>query len=438
MSFRQFLRYGIWDILLCALAGGSLAFIVTSGFYASVFLRSQVYVIAIAALVVSTVLYCISFNARTAAFGSLGVLVAFIVVMVVCVQASTSSSLFADEEGNYALACVLVFAPLLLTFLLTRKRMLCAVLLVVGVFAAAIIEYLYAYGDVIPLVLFGLSAIVMSIYRTYLYSLMDSESDAMAFNSVALGGLVLGVLSVALGLGVFALVIAPLNPPAAEIKLITEHYRIEYEHVRGIGESADVQNDDLYSNELSDEEQMANRDVGDIESKQDQNADGEGEDDADTTGTSGNAQGILLEQVAWWALIVLLVVLLIVLLVVLVKRLLRRRWYAGVVAKPNDEQVREFYLFFLERFRRLKIVRPQGQTLAEFTRNYDDKFAYFERTAPAGTFGDLTQVYTGVVYGDAPASDEAATRFRDYYAAFYKNARGYVGRLRYLVKFLVL
>lgn len=438
MSFWQFFKQGIWDMLLCAIAGTALAYTVCSGFYASVFLREMPFVIAAIALVMAVGLYCVSYNARSAAIGSGAIVVLFVAAVIVCVRMSTSSSLFADEQGNYALACILVLLPQVIVFLLTRKRMTCAVLLVVGVFAAAIIEYLYAYGDVLPLVLFGLASIALTIYRTYQRSLLDSESDAMAFNAVTIGGVVFAAFSMLLGFGVFMLVVMPLNPPATEIKLITEHYRIQYEHVRGIGDTETVQSEDQFSNNLSDDEQMGNRELNEIESQQDQNAiDGE-EDDSGTQGTSGNAQGFLSEQVLWWVLIVLIALVVLCVLAVAIKRFLRHRWYTAVLRQGPDEQVGELYRFFLSRFKKMGIAQPRGQTLAEFVRNNEMAFSLFESTAPAGDFMSLTKAYAHVTYGGEPASTDEVEAYHAYYGSFYKNARRYVGRFKYLLKFFRL
>ena len=102
------------------------------------------------------------------------------------------------------------------------------------------------------------------------------------------------------------------------------------------------------------------------------------------------------------------------------------------------EQVVEFYLFFLSRFERIGLGKPESVTALAFGANSDDSMELFEQNGGGATLEELSEEYTRCAYGNCEPTEGAIDRFDSFYRGFYKSCRKHVGLFKYLLKFFRL
>ena len=442
-----YLKNAFIDCILCILVSSALAYTACSGFYSTQpyqDLTGTLIIIAICAGV-TIVLFLVSLNRMTRIVGS--IVFGFVIAGLFAAAAATSTveTPMDDSSGNNLYLAFCTLMPPLVVYQLSRRKATCVLLAVFGVLLCAVIEYLYWYGHVVAFILFLVGVIALYVYRTYQKSLLNSESEHLAFMSVTAAGLTVALVAVGIGVGVFSGIIAPLEPPNMVIKLITEHYRAEEREVRGVGSSADVRNNELSTSEGDDKSQSD--DAKEDEADTDDDADA-GKNPLDILGL--NDENSLLGSLGaglasltmgfpdWWPIIAVLIVIALIVSAISLKKWLRRRRLNKILDKGPDKAVEELYLFFLNRFARFKIPEPDTLTLQEYAAGFSDTFSKFEKCLGAPAFADLTRVYIGHVYGDQAIGPDELGRFTDYYRLFYKRACGYLGRLRYCRMFFFI
>lgn len=443
MGFARRLKYGLWDILLSACATTALVYVLCTGFDCTRPLQSTPALLIAVCVALSLVLFCISYTPLTAAAGSVMLLGATAAAMVLCWQASGAESLLDDATGNYAPFVLIAVLCAALVHVLGRRKTTTLVLLAGGLLFCAAIEYLYFLGHLVPTLLFAAAVATLYAYRTYQGNLLGSASDAISFGTASLAGLAIVVVSLCLGVGIFTLCIAPLNPPNIIVKLLTEHVRVDEEEVRGIGDNVSVQNDLLYSNNVSQQTPGTTGDEGDTEQEPNMEDTNQTES-SESTPNAGSALGLTAEEEieageatntevpSWLFLIVALCALAAVGMVIVARKLLRRRAWNRVAALPPQQRVEKAYLFFMQRFKRLKLPQPETLTLSEYAVSARGTLQRFEQVVDVPAFDRLTAVYCAAVYGRHEPQAREVDAFEDYHRAFYRNACAFKGKLKYL------
>ena len=384
-------------------------------------------------VVLVALLYLVAMTPRTLLVGGICLGVALVGVLIGCAVASPGSTPVDDVAGNYCILALLAIASSLVVFVLGRTRVGTVALLLLGLVACAFVEYLYWTSQDVAFVVFVVAAIGLVVFRNYQVSLIDSESDQISFTSVSLTGIVLGGVSLAVAAVVFMLVIAPLNPGNITVKLFTEYRSSQVIELSGAQSAEHVQGELASDNTVEGDEDTSDSDEQQ-EVKPTTISSLLGVSD-ELSGDGGATIGLM--NVNLLFLIIPLLIVLLVVGVIVLRRALRRRRYRTMTSGDNEDAVMNLYLFFVERFKRLKIECPTGQTIIEFSRDARSTFQAFERSYGDGpcVFEGLTDAYSRVVYGGLPASDEDRELFERYYATFYKNVIHHVGRLKYLLMF---
>lgn len=455
MDVLVFLKTRFWDFLLCAAASSSLVFTLCSAFHATWQFQSMPAVIVVACALLTAYLVGVSASMRTLAVGSAVLAVVFVVALVVCARMSNVASVLDDVEGNYLIFALVLFFATVLVFALSRRKPTLLVLMVVGLVSCALVEYLYWHAHVVAFLLFAASVGGLYVYRNYQRSLVSSASDALAFTSSTLVGLGITALALALAAGVFAAFIAPLEPPNAILKLVTVHKRVEQIDVTGTGAAVDVQNDQILS--INTNGQVQNGAIDDQQQDASDNDDRTKDENRQDEENAGSALAIddtldpvpanvlALEMPPWAVAVLPLAVLLVLLVPLAVKKLLRRRRFSALMALPPAQRVGGFYRFFMGRFGRLGLGMPAGATVCGYARNFSDAFVQFERGAGdegddggGSAFETLTDVFARTAYGAAEPTEAECSLFESYYRSFYRRARRYTGRLRYVRLFFLV
>ena len=436
----------LWDYVLCVVASTALAFTLCSGFYATQPFQDFAGTALVAGICafVTLALFAVSRTSRSALIGGPLLAVALVGAVAASLALSTVGSALDDVPGNYLYFSLVVLLSVVLVYVLSRWRGTAIALIVVGVFACAAVEYLYWYGHFVAFAVFLVAAAGLYAYRTYQRSLLASSSEHLAFGSVTAFGVVLALASVMVGIGVFAVAIAPFDPPNLVLKLSINEVRAQEREVKGVASTDDAPAENQYSMNLSNEI-IYSSDVNDeLYNQLDDGRVGKGtastvqvrNSKVDLGSLNHEEQGaedaLSMDWPNWWWLVVLVSILLLIAGVILIRKYIRRRRYKKLASGSNEEAAESLYRFFLSRFERLKMPLPGSMTLAEYAANNAATFEKFGSSAATPAFGDLTRVYSASVFGGCSVSDEELGLFKKYYRVFYRNARRYVGRLRYL------
>ena len=445
MGFAAYLKHSLWDYLLCVCASSALCYTCLIAFVATHPFQEQPFVVIGACAVLCAILFCIAYSSRTALVGSVLLAVAACGATVACWAGSGAPSLFDDIPANSALLVIEIVLCAVLVFVCSRKKVPTLVLLVGGLVMCCAMEYLYWDHQVVSTLLFGVASATLYAYRVYQQGLAHSDADRLMFGSATAAGAVMSIAAVLLAVGVFALVIAPLNPPNLVVKLLTRHVQLQEVEVRGVGDELSVQNSNLLSlNEdgtvsdsngnqgMQDDPQQAKDD----QTSQHEQAQGAAGASFDLKPDSEDetASPLAMRWADYLPVIVVLLVLVAIAAVIAVRKLLRRRRLARIRALPNSLQVQEFFRYFMGAFAKLKVAQPAHQTLREFSLAAASSFASFEQ-ADSVEFPGLVETYSSCFYGRYEPTDDEADVFADYYRSFFGRACAYVGRLRYMALF---
>ena len=430
MSFTDYLRRGIWDLLLCTSAAAALVYTAFSGFFATQPLQQHLGVVALVCLALVCVLYCIAFSARSAVLGGVAYAVLSFVVVGACAAVGPAQLPFDDIEGNLAIGAAIALFLSAMVFVLSRRQSTCLALLVAGVLLCALVEYLYWYAHVIAFLVFVVAAFALLVYKSYQRNLADSESEQLAFGAVTATAAGFALVALACACAISLLVLQPLELPRNEVKLLTEYKSVEEIEVVGTGAALPTLGSEQSNNSNGqlDEGNLEDVTTGTTTPK----TLGEmlGLSDG-TSGDSGHALSLL--DADYRIVVAVLLVVLAVAGSIAGKRLLRRRAFGRMVAGGGASAAQNLYRFFVDRLARVGLSCPVGLSLCEFAQNYNASFSQFETGVGEGKsmFSVLTDIYSRAVYGAGEISERELVAFTGYYRAFYRRMRKFAGPLRY-------
>lgn len=448
-EFAQFMRRRLPELILLTITSAALFSTITFGFHIEDALRANWPVIILLPLCIELYLTAVSYSPRSAALGSLG-FVLIVGVAVVGAGSASGHAFFYDEYGNLGFFVLLGAIVTALGHALTRRKTGALLYAACGCFTCAVIEFLYTNGLLAQLLVFLVAAIPLCVVCfTRQESKVIAQDDSSSPRILATGAGI-GVVALAVSCAIFALVIAPLNPPAQEIKLVTEYYALETVHVRGMQTVKHKENDELISNNEEESDKQTNKENDNIEEIHgDQSNDAavgqQGQDDFGSSGysitgfgESTQASDYLADQKLTFLLGVALVLLLIA-ASIFTKLALRARRYRKMTALPPVQQVQAFYRFFDKRFALLGIERNPASTPLEHAENSKDTAMLLEANAPEGaSFATLAKSYSSCTFGNAQPDDAALDCCKGLYGVFYKNVRSFLGLARYLARFFKL
>ena len=429
MTLREYAKSAIWDFLLCVLMSGTLVTALSDGFNIDETLRqNSVLVFGLCALLCA-LMTATAFSKRTIVPGGIAVAIACCGILAWGALNVTNEHVFADEYGNTLLFATLLIAVCISVFLLSRRPLSSCILAVAGIFAIVLIQFLYQHEPVAQFAIFGIASITNCLFRRYLCNLRASESHKTAFVGAVAVSMVLGLGAAAVGCAVWFCIIAPLNPPAQELILITE-YRAQPEVNVAATDTILQLLDDGTSENLTDEELTTN------------NAeDNENKDDSGSDMVQGAAEAVsslttkMYEVLASYWMFILAGIVALIALVIGTRLLLRRRRLAAIRALPPRWQVEAFGQFFIARFAKMGVHKIPTDTPREHLEHARGQIARFDDAVPGESFFNVMDIYERAVFGSCKPSAAELSQVLDYYQLFYKRAVHFVGRIRYMVFF---
>lgn len=445
MQFSSYLKDSIWDFLLVALASIALSYTLLDSFYIDPNLQYTP-LAAVVSVVLVAILFVIAFNKKSTKLGIIVYAVLCAILLAVGAVTSGGSPLDDTESSHFFLALVLVLTPTIV-FLLSRKRGLTAILFIVGVAICAWIQFFYERYELVWDLLFVFSSLALIVYKNFQLSARTATSvRSVSFPAgfgVAAGSVALcGAVAAAVWFGI----IAPLNPGALQIKLVTEYKALETVQVHGTSKTYEVPNMDMTSNRTNDDE----RTTDDMQIKDDgrptpANYKSSSKSNNDNNDSSGSFLGIdtdSLQQTfdfqnntrqAVTALLLLLLIPIAIVAYFVGRRIWRNHRLKKIQQLPPSGQVQELYRFLTGRLGKVGIAVPVGATALEYARNNENSMEAYNHEAGVN-FTDLTKSFVRVSYGKGEATEEEAQGFARFYKGFWKAARKQLGVFKYFLR----
>lgn len=442
----SFLRSNGPDFLLVLVAAAALTFVVSYAFNSAPDYRGNVGIIALIAVPVLVCLYAGSWSKRAVPYSACATVVVSLAVLGIATAASPDGALFVDgaindSAGNYTVFALVAIAVTVLTFLLTRRTAGLVVGLVLGAFACGAVQYLYrdflTAQPGIPATMVFLGAVVaLFCYQTYKQSVYSAARVKKTSFAGMLGySAVLSLVCVLVGLGVFAGIISGLGLTTPDIR--------PFEHRA----AAPVEeHDESYSDKDSENDQTSDQ-TNDEQSSTNQDAQGSGTGLLSGEGLLESPIGAVVQQVMGYSddssdesrqevtyliititqILIAFAVVALIVAAILFQRYRRKLRLKRMADLPLAQQTAQLYAFFMGRFARMKIRKPDALTPLEFALGFEEALEPFEKGTGGVTFTQVTGLYMDATWGGLDVSQEDFDQVIAYYGQFFRNAREYVG-----------
>lgn len=461
MTFKMYAKFAVMEWVLAFASSWALAVTVMEGFWIDEALRFS-WVTPVLCAVLLVACYLAAWKPSLRFVGVLGVLVVVVVVIGASIALSEGEVPWEDATENrfvYALCVVLCSVG---CFALTRTLAGSAVFFVVCVFACSLMQAFYEQHLLAWALVVLVSSLGLVVWRNC--QLARARVDIGRATPSALSFLTAIVpvgACVAVACGIWFLVIAPLQPQALDIELLTEYRTWAQVQVRGVSDLMMETDTSTTSGNLvdgdpftTDDFQVDENSIYEIPAKSaPENAEvsgsGAGFEDQSAGHLSGSRDEIDRDSTerrwdafsysidfpfAWVALAGILL-----LIALIIAYFLARRWYRGrrlekFVSLPTSrEQVVQIYLFLMKNMARIGFPFPEGATLSSWSaasaRAMDGL-----RASTGVPFATLTDVYVKCAYGAREPADDEVAFFVAFYDGFWKAAREHLGSLRYFFK----
>lgn len=452
MSYGGYLRNCLIEYALCALMCLGLGLNLVQGFHIADVLAENAALVALATAVPLLAPFLAAYSKRSLMVGIPAIVVGVVAYSFALAQL-TPTSLFAETYENTSLMFMVLLPVPFCTYLLSRTRSGLSALFIIGCILCGVIQFLYGKDLVAATVLFMAACAVLCLMKGSGVLSSQIPSLAMAASLAAIAALV--------SVCAFVFIIAPLNPPTHELKLITEYYSLEEVHVSGVLSFLHQRNDALNSNKQDEETQQSSQ-TGDDEQDAEGGSDtqdggddeqlGEGSYDPVTVGDPLSAIRYLQEH--WWT--VLFVFLLVVaawVAVVVVRRTMRKRRVERWRSRGTRGEYEAVFEYACAALERAELIDRGSKTPLELAEASQDTIRAFEEKARGSkaddehasgqvgerereaAFSRLASTFSRIRYGGVePTPDELADA-EAYAAMVPKRLSKTVGPIRYLRHF---
>lgn len=445
MNAREYLKGVLPEALILLAAATSLGYLFSTAFYATDGVDAAVPLALGACALLLAALYACAYSKRTALVGGVVLAVVLLAAFAITLVAGGGANVLQDYEGNTVLFMAVVVLTCIGCFLLSRRRVLCVLLVAGGIFAYGVIQYLYLEGHVVAFFVFVASGAALVMYRTYRLGLVGSVTRRTAFVPVFVFTALVALVAVGLSAGVYYLIVQPLDPAAQEIKLITEYRALEELPRRGVSEELSITNPNMTSTVINGEYSDADQDQDeDRETETDPQGNSVSEAMSSAVESIGSSVGYAADSAqslfdlitfnqAWYGyLLLILLVAAILAAPVLLKRYLRKRFYQKARALPPAECVETLYLRFMRNFGRMGIQRGKHATPYEFAYQAQRDLAAFAENEEGASFMRVTLAFVRASFGEKEPTQQDLRACCSFYESFYKNSRTYLGTPKYL------
>lgn len=437
---KQYWKNYFWEYLMCVAASSMLLLNTAQGFYIPDHLADNILLAAASCAVLMLFFYMGGCNK---AGMTLVPLFAAVLAAVLFLLLRTRGVDIVDEEGSetsfyiywfaFAVVCAVVY-------LCSRFRLGIVILLALGTCLNAALQFLEYHVFSWAAMIFSGSCMVLFLLRQYRVQALQSSTADPNFRRFFQTGFVLVLSAAILSCGVFFAVIRPLNPPTIELKFLEKYLAFNIIEHTGISDSYRIPDEELYTdktNNAADETEKTEE--GDTPVDQAADTLYEGDDVKEVNEPAGQEELSAVRYTltpALWKILWCALFLLVFVLPPALRIWLRKRRLKMIEALEPTEQIREWYRFYLRKFRHVGWEKRPGETPLEYAERCGDGLERYL----SGTCGldRLTAVFMEARYGNCISSDKACEECGEIYALFLNNCKKQMGKMRYLLKFYVL
>ena len=444
MSLGRYLREHAAEMVLFAIMAAALSATMAECFFIDSASPATVGLLLGCVVVLTCACYAAA-SSRKAVLIGIPAIVGAVVVAYIVLSFATPVQLFEDSYSNPVFMFHVAVLITLLLFLCTRRTPLFIAAFIIGAFLCSAVQFLYSQNHVLEAVAYLAAGAAIVMLRRGI------AGDGAVLSGVAkrLGAplAALAVALVALGAAclVFFLVIAPLNPPARELKLITERYALEEVHVSGLTDILHTPDKNQDSRNRDDETKKTNQTDGSTDDAQGQGSPEPNGDDQSLGGGMSALGDVLSRALKYlqdnWIAVVLVFLLVLVVayvLCVLLRRWLRKRALGRLGALGPAGEAAGIYRYVCRGYELCGVYSRGSATPSELAANNQAATTAFENGAMPVDFRELTCTFERVVYGGQVPQEAELEQLRGYYRGFPACALRHAGRFKYIRLFFKL
>lgn len=433
MSFFRYLRSCLAEALLCFCASSPLCICAVEGFYIPDELLGQAVSVIPPCLIMTVLLFAMSYNKKTAICGTLIFTLSFIVTVAVL---ATSGS-----ENGYALFYLLVIFLTAAVFLLSRSRTGCILMLTFGIIVITGSTFLQFGRHPLCLVIFMLAGTCLVLVRYYRISMLSNATVKAAIPAHTAISAVVCFIAAALSLLVVQVIIVPLELPTQELKLITELKKLPPLEKMGVSSYIYLLDPDLTSEE-NQEDNMISNNEGDAreetsptpdtdQEQEEKSGDSQNQEMSGDDNSASNAISYIAKD--YTLIYIIAGIITAVLAVIFGKRLHRRLRTKQVQKKGRTAQVVYFYGYLLKMLMLCGLPPLGADTPAEYSSKLQRKADPF--FPEKDMFESLTHSFVEVFYGGEELEESQYEQFLKAYKSFPTVCEKSLGVFRYALVF---
>ncbi len=440
---RAYLKMVAGEFALAGLVACSLSYLLLDAFNTAEWLQFGP-LPAVLCLACMAGLYLLGFNGRSLRMGAPLFLLLCVGIWGAGLVSSGSAWLVDDANNKLICALVCTLTPVCV-YVLSRWRAGAALVFIVGAALLLLIQFFYEGFWLAWSAAFlagSLALLVLRNYRNCVERAISAEGVRFGVGFCVAAGAAL--LTAVLACGVWFVAIAPLNPGAFEIKLITVHKSLENKSVHGTSEEYQLPNTDLTATETN---ELA-RSTDDLQIDQangtPQGANAEASE-VETATSSGQSLGVdldslrdnfdvknLIYELKLAALVAAVLLAVLAVAYFLGRRAWRRRRLARAMNAGPRAAVLTLFPYLLGLLAKLGFGLAPGRTLTEHARLNSETLAHY--TVDGVSFAAITAAYERAAYSEEPVPEEDAEQLAAFYLNFWRATRQHLGTRRYFLK----
>ncbi|MDR0838854.1 MAG: DUF4129 domain-containing protein [Oscillospiraceae bacterium] len=415
-----------WEWALCVMAASALNFSVMRSVYIPDALMERILPVALLCALWQTCLFLSAYSKRAlrAALVTAAIVAAALGIVI-------AAGIF--RPGGLSLYVLLTAVSSAAVFLLTRRRGGAAALFVAGAIALGAMSFLQYGSSRLCLAVFILSSACLFVRRGYRF-----KTRATTWPT-ALASVCVCALALALAGAVFRFVVAPIVPPARDVKLITRLMTLPLLEQLGVSSHIYLLDPDRTS-EAKNEDQMISDEEATARDEQPEHS-GTSAPEKPEQAQSGafgapaaiaSAVSYFFKDYRWLAIPIVPIVVLCA--AILLKRLQRKLRLRALCTGSNALCVARLYGCFVEKLPFAGLPPIEDDTPKEYCARLGERAGIF----PAAEFSELTDVFCRAVYGGYEPQNGERELFIRFYGELPAVCRGIAGNFRYAARFFRL
>lgn len=431
----DFIKSRFIDLILCLLMSLGMIFPLFSGFVLDDMFSNSLIATALMTSAILFIYTLFSYNKKTV---MVGIVIAFILMVGTSIYLARNAILANEADNSLTVSLVIIFLVSFLVFLANSNQKSLIVLFLMGSIVIATASFLKFPVEVPSIIVFDFSVLLALWYSTYKNSLSIAQSGTIQSYQYILQSSIIAFIIIGLCSGIYFGIVQPMNPPTRELKLIEKMQNMDILKQLGIFSQYDQFDPHLLSQMIS-QDHVKGNEMGEEENKkdgQDENNEIKENEDNQTNGLTNEMVKKIRYQlkhfiIPWVAIIIICFMILYAYL----QYYLKKQWEQKINELSYENQIINYYHYFLKRLDRTKLKRIKTDTLKEYSQKMDYELSRFSTDIQ---FSYLTDIYMKVYYGQNNATKQDVQIFQEYYQIFLKGLKKEIGIVRYYIKRLTL